>query len=336
MSEITLSLGMADYDRTAPLRNGQVKPEGFSLNYVVSPPSETFWRMLRFEEFDTSEMSMSSYLISRQNRKKWLAIPVFPFRSLFHSNIFVNKDAGINSPEDLIGRKFGLPEYQVTAALWLRGTLEHEFGVKPSQMKWYVERQRNLSHGGETGFKAPSGVSINQVSEGNTLVNLLERGELDAIMPSPYPGMRSMLNKTDYLSFSKYSKIKPLFDDPLTEGKRYYKKNRFTHINHTVIVKENILSKYQWVPLNLLKAFQESKEIAYSHRDQLLRSSLMFAYSYMRKEQEIFGEDLYPYGYEANKKAIETLVEYSIEQELTKKSVDPEELFVESTRLAKI
>ena len=334
MTGIELSLGMADYDRTGPLLHNELSPEGISLRYIVSPPSETFWRMLKFGEFDVSEMSMSSYLISLQNGRKWRAIPVFPFRSFFHTNIFVNSNSGIKSPEDLVGKKFGLPEYQVTAALWMRGALEHEFGVKPSQITWYVERQRNLSHGGETGFHAPEGVSINQIPPGQTLAELLEKGELDAIMPSPYPGMKSMLNKTDYLRFTEVDNIKPLFDEPEKEGQRYFRKNGFSHINHTVILREDILEKYPWAPLNLFKAFQDSKELAYSRSDHLLRSSLLFAYHYLRTEREIFGGDPYPYGFQVNRKAIETLIEYSSEQGLTNNKIEPEELFVKSTLLA--
>lgn len=334
MTGITLSLGMADYDRTSALRDGEVSPEGISLKYIVSPPSETFWRMLKFGEFDVSEMSMSSYLISLQNGKKWRAIPVFPFRSFFHTNIFVNRHSGIKTPEDLVGKKFGLPEYQVTAALWMRGSLEHEFGVKPSQIKWYVERQRSLSHGGETGFRAPQGVSIEQIPKGNTLAELLEKGELDAIMPSPYPGMKSMLNKTDYLRFTESDNIRPLFENPQEEGMRYFRKNGFSHINHTVILREDNLQNYPWAPLNIFKAFQDSKELAYSRSDRLLRSSLIFAYHYIRTERELFGKDPYPYGFEANRKALETLMEYSVEQGLTQKKLNPEDLFVESTLLA--
>lgn len=331
MSDLDLSIGMADYDRTAPLINGEVKPEGISLRYIVSPPSETFWRMLKFEEFDISEMSMSSYLISLQKGRRWRAIPVFPFRSFFHTNIFVNRDAGIRTPEDLVGKRFGLPEYQVTAALWMRGALEHEFDVKPSRIKWYVERQKTLSHGGETGFRPPVGVSIEQVPDSTTLANLLDEGKIDAIMPSPYPGMKSMLNKTDFLNFANSEKISPLFENSVTEGRRYFKKNGFSHINHTVILKEDLVEKHKWVPLNLVKAFQEAKEIAYSRSDHLLRSSLLFAYNYLRQEREVFGRDPYPYGFQVNKKAINTLIEYSVEQGLTNRFIEPDELFVPST-----
>src|SRR5262245_17960611 len=185
---------MADYDRTAALRDGSIKPSGLDLAYLVSPPSETFWRMLKFDEFDAAEMSLSSFLIAKARGRAWTALPVFPFRAFFHTYVFVRADSAIAAPADLAGARFGLPEYQMTAAVWTRGALEHDFGVAPSAIRWVVERTPSLSHGGQTGFTASSGVSIEQTPDGDTLLALLERGAIDAVMPSPYAGMSSMLN----------------------------------------------------------------------------------------------------------------------------------------------
>ncbi len=331
MAPLELTLGMADYDRTRALMDGTIRPEGIDLKYVISPPSETFWRMLRFGEFHTSEMSFSTFLISREKGHHWMGIPIFPFRSFFHTSIYVSKKSGIKKPEDLKGKKFAVPEYQVTAALWMRGALEDEFGVKPKDIKWYVERRQNMSHGGETGFKPPEGVSVERLPEGQTMAYLLSEGKIDALMPSPYPGMRSMLNRTDSLRLSTMPGVMPLFSDPVAEGTRYFKKNGFSHINHVVIVRDDVLQKYPWVALNLYKAFQESKEACYARIDRLIRSSLVFAYAYWQKEREIFGGDQYPYGFAKNKKAIEKLIEYSTDQGLTSKKADPESLFTEST-----
>src|SRR4051812_40334967 len=131
MPDVDVTLAMADYDRTAALRSGAVKPDGIALRYLISPPSETFWRMLKFNEFDVSEMSISSMLISRSQGHAWTAIPVFPYRAFFHTNVMVRADSGIRGPEDLAGKRFGVPEYQVTAAVWVRGALQHDFGVPP-------------------------------------------------------------------------------------------------------------------------------------------------------------------------------------------------------------
>lgn len=333
MANVPINLAMADYDRTRALIDGSFKPVGIDLNYVISPPSETFWRMLRFGEFHASEMSFSTFLISKHMGRKWRAIPVFPYRAFFHTNIFVSDKSGIKEPADLKGKKFGVPEYQVTAAVWLRDALERDFGIAPRDMEWYVERRKALSHGGETSFKAPEGVKIERLPEGETLAALVKEGKLDAIMPSPYPGMKSMLNKTDYLELSKSKAVRLLFEDPVAEGKRFFRKHGYSHINHTVIVRDDVAQEHPWLPLNLFKAFEESKLICYEHLDRLIKSSLVFAFPYIVEERKVFGEDAFPYGLSTgnNRKAIEELVEASVSQGLTPKQLEVDSLFYENT-----
>lgn len=331
MANVPISLAMADYDRTRALLDGDFKPVGIDLTYVISPPSETFWRMLRFAEFESSEISMSTFLISKSQGWKWKAIPVFPYRSFFHTGIFVSQKSSVKEPADLKGKKFGVPEYQVTAAVWLRGALEEDFGVAPQDMTWYVERRKALSHGGETAFKPPKGVNIEQVPEGETLESLVKAGKLDAIMPSPYPGMKSMLNRTDYLELSRSNEVRLLFEDPAGEGKRFFKKHGYSHINHAVLIRDDVVSKYPWVPLNLYKAFEESKLIAYAHQDRLIKSSLIFAFPYILEERKIFNGDAFPYGMAKNRKALEELIRMSVDQGLTPKPLEVDSLFYEDT-----
>jgi 4,5-dihydroxyphthalate decarboxylase len=332
MSDLDLTLAMADYDRTTALRLGTVKPEGISLRYLISPPSETFWRMLKFNEFDASEMSLSSMLIARAQGREWTAIPVFPFRAFFHTSIFVRADSDIARPEDLAGRRFGLPEYQVTAAVWVRGTLQHEFGVPPSAIKWFIERKPGLSHGGTTGFTAPAGVSVDALAEGETLASALAKGDLDAVMGSPYPGMKSKLNATDQLQMSRSSQLRLLFPDPVAEGVRYFKKNGFSHINHTVVVQDAVLRRHPWVAINLVDAFTRSKQVAEASIDRLLRSGLIGAFGHLHAQRQVFGDDAFPYGLRSNREALRTLAGYEFEQGLIPQPVQIDDLFAESTR----
>jgi 4,5-dihydroxyphthalate decarboxylase len=332
MSDVPLTLAMADYDRTAPLRDGSVKPAGIDLTYHVSPPSETFWRMLKFDEFDASEMSLSSFLIARAQGRKWTAIPVFPYRTFFHMNVFVRADAGITKPSDLAGKRFGLPEYQVTAAVWVRGALEHDFGLAPKDVKWLIERRAGMSHGTETGFKAPQGVSVEHVPDGQTLGSMLENGTLEALMPSPYPGMTSMLNRTDLLQLTRAPYARLLFPDPLAEGARYFARHGFSHINHTVVIRDEVLEKHPWIALSLYRAFAKAKEQCYAKLDYLLRSSVMAAFGVLENQRKAFGDDPFPYGLRANRAALEALISYSVEQGLTAKPVAVDELFAPTTR----
>jgi len=332
MADLDLTLAMADYDRTAALRDGSVKPAGINLRYIISPPSETFWRMLKFDEFDAAEMSLSSFLIARAQGRAWTAIPVFPFRAFFHTYVFVRADSKIRRPSDFAGARFGLPEYQMTAAVWVRGVLQHDFGVTPSSIRWHVERSPSMSHGGQTGFRPPEGVSIERVPDGETLLSLLERGELDAVMPSPYPGMPSMLNKTRLTDLSRSPHVRLLFEDAVAEGVRSFRTHGFSHINHTVVVQDRVLNKHPWVALNLFKAFIEAKHDGYAKIDSLCRSSLMAAFGVLEGQRRTFGDDPFPYGLPANRRALQTLADYMVEQGLLGGCPNVDEIFAETTR----
>jgi 4,5-dihydroxyphthalate decarboxylase len=326
-------MAMADYDRTAALRDGSVTPAGIDLTYIVSPPSETFWRMLKFDEFDVAEMSLSSFLIVREQRRPWTAIPVFPFRAFFHTYVFVRADSGISQPADLAGARFGLPEYQMTAAVWTRGVLQHDFGVPPSAMRWFVERTPEMSHGGQTGFTAPAGVSIERVPQGEALLALLERGELDAVMPSPYGGMTSRLNRTYVADLIRSPRARLLFDDPMTESVRASRAHGFSHINHAVVVQNRVLEQHPWVALNLFNAFGAAKQQCYRGIDYLLRSSLMPAFAALEAQRRSFGDDPFPYGLASNRQALETLAQYAYEQGLVQaRPASIEDLFAPTTR----
>jgi 4,5-dihydroxyphthalate decarboxylase len=332
MPDVQVTLCMADYDITAALLDGSVTPAGINLTYVVSPPSETFWRMLKFDDFDASEMSLSSYLIARSRGRAWTAIPVFPYRTFFHTLVFVRADSDIARPADLRGKRFGVPEYQMTAAVWTRGVLQHEFDVPPTSVRWYVERRPALSHGGQTGFKAPAGVVVERVPEGETLFSLLMAGKLDAVMPSPFAGMTSILNHTDLFQLLNSPHVRLLFANPAEEGARCYRKNGFSQINHTVVIQNRLLGEHPWVALNLFQAFAAAKQRAYARIDRLLRSSLVLAFGHLEAQRRIFGEDPYPYGVRVNQAPLQTLADYAVEQGLIREAVPIEELFAESTR----
>lgn len=161
MSNERLSLACSLSDRTQPLYNGQVQPEGIDLNFIPLEVEEVFWRMLKYQEFDVSEMSMSSYLIAKDRRHpEFTAIPVFPSRYFRHSCIFVNTDSGIEQPSDLRGKTVGVPEYQMTALLWIRGILRTDYGVAPEEMTWYQGGEEEAGREEKLGFETRSGRDI--------------------------------------------------------------------------------------------------------------------------------------------------------------------------------
>src|SRR5436305_2174407 len=179
-SLLELSIALSDNERTRPLIEGRVAPQGIKPVVTVVHPSEMFWRQLRFAEFDVSEMSMSSLIIATsRGDTRWVALPVFTMRKFFHTSIIVRTDSGIETPADLRGKRIGVPEYQQTWAIWARGILQHEFGVHPRDIEWFMERNPDKSHGGATGFRAPAGVRVNQIPAASNIGEMLLRGELE-------------------------------------------------------------------------------------------------------------------------------------------------------------
>src|SRR6266536_2595062 len=181
--KLQLSLIMGANDRSRPVLDGAVEPGGIDLTCTVAHPSEIFWRQLHFQEFDVSEMSLSSLLMAMAGgNRDWVGIPVFTSRRFFHTGIWVRADRGIEKPEDLKGKKVGVPEYQQTAALWARGVLQHEFGVNPQDIEWWMERTEDRSHGGATGFKPPEGIRLNRIPPEKSIGSMMLSGELDATL----------------------------------------------------------------------------------------------------------------------------------------------------------
>ena len=189
---LQLSIGITSNPRTWPIIDGTVKPEGIDLVATVLHPSELFWRQLHFAEFAVSEMSCSSFLIATGlGDTRFFGLPIFTTRRFFHTSILVARKAGIETPADLKGKRVGVPEYQQTAALWARGVLQHEFGVAPKEMEFWMERTPEKSHGGATGFKPPPGVVVNQIPADKSIGTMMLAGELDAALhylPEPQSG----------------------------------------------------------------------------------------------------------------------------------------------------
>src|SRR5215216_3000024 len=183
MANLQLSLIMGANDRSRPVLDGTVKPDGIDLVSTVAHPSEIFWRQLHFKEFDVSEMSLSSLLMAMaQGNRDWVALPIFTSRRFFHTWAWVRTDSGIEKPEDLKGKRVGVPEYQQTAALWSRGVLKHEFGVDPTDIEWWMERTPERSHGGATGFQPPAGVKFHYIPAEESIGSMLAEGKLDATL----------------------------------------------------------------------------------------------------------------------------------------------------------
>jgi 4,5-dihydroxyphthalate decarboxylase len=334
MAKLKLNFISAFNERVEPLMKGLVHAEAIEVVPTYSHPSETFLRQLRDMEFPVGEMSMSSYLIARERGLDMIALPVFPSRRLFHTELSYHVDSGIKKPQDIVGKRIGVSEYQQTAALWQRGILEHDFGVSQYKVHWHMERTEALSHGGVTGFKPPDGISFQRIPPEKSLASMLVSHELDvAAINSPWKNAPNQLGRSQRIpgAGGDWSKIKLLFDDRIAEGKRFFDKWGFLPVNHTYTIRGDIYRKYPWAAFNLFIGFVKAKEHFNARLAESIPSGLFFGKEYLTETQAIFGSDPFPYGVKANRKLLETLIDFSHEQGLITKRPKIEELFAEST-----
>lgn len=328
MSNLALSAAFTPNPMTRPLLDGVVSVEGIDLTSTAIHASEMFWRQLRFEEFDVSELSLSSLLIAlTRGDRRWTAIPVFTTRRFFHTGIFVRADAGISEPADLKGKRVGVPEYQQTAALWTRAALQHEFGVCPQDMVWYMERPEERSHGGATGFQPPPGVELHYIPADTNMGEMLVAGELDAALH--YLGTPNLVDRSS-IDLAATQVVRPLFPDPRAEGIRYYEKTGVLPVNHTVVVRTSVLDKHPWVALNLYGAFVRAKELTRQTLKELLKPYETVGAAGAGQAGPL-GVDPLPYGVAGQQEVLELLARYSREQGLTPRRVDLGEVFFPAT-----
>ncbi|MFC1991880.1 hypothetical protein ACFLVC_04085 [Chloroflexota bacterium] len=343
MADLKLSFTISPYDRVMPLITGEVKPDGVTLDYAKTSGggSTLFYDQIKFQRYDVSEMSISSYLRMRSIGWPYRILPVFHNRNFRYADIRIRKSSGIRQghPEDLKGKRISISDYQQTRGLWTRGVLQMEFGVKPEDMVWYQERSQHFSHTGasaEAGLTIPKTVDLHYATKdtGTMFIN----GELDAITgpirldrgSSPDIGGGQVdlsgINRLTQLDFSDNSDIATLFPDPDQEGIRFFKKTGVFPPNHCTVVRESILEEHPWVAVSLMEAFEESKRLAIQ-RHRSPGTLWVFGQRYLKELDEIFGPDPFPYGIKANAKAFDMLQTFSVEQGLTERKQPLDELF---------
>lgn len=325
MSDLVLSAAFSENDRTRAILSGAVKPEGITLNSVAMHPSEMFWRQLHHQEFDVSEMSISSLTIaSSKGPTDWVGFPVFTMRKFFHTGVLIRTDRGIEKPADLAGKIVGVPEYQQTAAVWTRGVLRDEFGLDPKSMEWYMERNPDQSHGGATGFVPP--VKLQYVPKDTNLGQLLVDGKVDALMHHI-----QATNLIDRSSINPLESpfVKRLFD-PAAESARYYAKTGIYPINHCMVVRRSIVEKHPWVILNLYNAFLQAKDKLVQELDVLLDPYYATGVVDGQAKRAIH-TDVMAYGVNGARKVLETISRFLYEDGLTSRLVGLDEVFAKPT-----
>ena len=322
LNMISLTIAVGRYDRTAPLLDGRVRPEGLDITWLPLSADEIFWRMLRHGEFDASEISLSSLLVRLgRNENDLVPIPVFLSRSFRHSSIYVNTKAGIEKAENLAGRRIGVPEYQMTAAVWARGILEDDYGVRPEDIDWL---QGGLEQPGRLPQEpvSPPGIRLSFAPSGRTLSDMLATGELDALIS---PGPPS--------TFDSSGRVKRLFEPPWDVEREYYRRTGIFPIMHAVAVKRTVVDRMPWIPQTLASAFLAAKRIAEEalHQVSVLPITLPFLRQHVEETSTLMGTDFWPCGLEANRATLDAFVRYSHRQGLIPNIPVLDELFPATT-----
>jgi 4,5-dihydroxyphthalate decarboxylase len=307
-------MGVA-YERTFPLMTGEVRPEGIELEYLPGTPGPIFQKVGTGEGFDASEYSCSNYIIGRaRGEDRFVALPIFPSRCFRHDTVFVNVHAGIERPEDLRGKRVGVPEYSQTANYWVRAFLQHDYGVSADSIHW-VRSAENIFH-----RSPPTGVTVTAAPEGSTLSELLDTGEIDALVSLERP--RCFLKGSP--------NVRRLFPDVIAADADYYRRTGHFPIMHVVIVQRTVYEQNRWIARALYDAFLAAKQQSYRATDETGHYVTNFPLHvpYLEQTKVLFGDDPFPYGLAKNRHTVGALAKYVYEQGAAERVVPLEDLFV--------
>lgn len=324
MAKLRLTLGCWNYDRTRALQDGSVQPDGIELIYLDMPVEETFFRMLRNQEFDVAELSLSSYTVSLfKEPPPFIAIPVWPSRFFRHSCIYVNAASGIREPKDLIGRRVGNPEYQMTAPVWIRGILADEYGVPVDSVTYMTGGEEEPGRSEKLKLDLPPNIRVQSIGPTQTLSQMLLAGEIDALQTARMPS-----------SFvSGGGRVRRLFENYVDVEKDYYRRTKIFPIMHTVAIRRELYEQHPWIAQSLYKAFRAAQRETYNdlYQTAALKTMLPWLIAHVEEARRELGDDFWPYGFHENRAALATFLRYHFEQGLSKRLLEPEELFAPET-----
>jgi 4,5-dihydroxyphthalate decarboxylase len=324
VTKLRLTLACWNYDRTRALADGTVEPDGIDLAYLDLSVEETFFRMLRYREFDAAEMSLSSYAVSLFSPERpFIAIPVFPSRIFRHAAIFVNEAAGITEPKDLAGKRVGNPEYQMTAPVWIRGILADHYGVPVDSVTYFTGGEEEPNRSEKLKLDLPPNIRIEPIGPDRTLSRMLAEGAIDALYTARTPS-----------SFRDGGgRVRRLFENYRQVEQDYFRATGIFPIMHTVVIRREVYEANRWVARSLFKAFCEAQRLTYRDLAETAaqKAMLPWAHAHHEEARAMMGDDYWPYGLERNRETLATFLRYSFEQGLSKRQLAPEELFAPET-----
>jgi len=320
VSKLRLSLACWNYDRTRALMDGSVQPDGIELTYLNLPVEETFFRMIRHREFDVAEMSLSSYTVSMfREPRPFVAIPIFPSRFFRHSCIFVNARAGIREPKDLIGKRVGTPEFQMTAPVWIRGILSDHHGVRADSVTYYTGGEEEPGRSEKQKLDLPPSIKVHAIGETQTLAQMLADGDIDALHTARMPSTFR----------TRPQDVRRLFPDYKSVEQQYFRDTGIFPIMHTVVIRREVYEQNRWVAQSLYKAFVEAQKRTYDdlYVTAALKAMLPWLTAHVEETRALMGDDYWSYGFAGNRRTLETFLRYHHEQGLSERLLAPEELF---------
>ncbi|MFL6805600.1 MAG: PhnD/SsuA/transferrin family substrate-binding protein [Xanthobacteraceae bacterium] len=321
MTDLRLTLACWDYDRTRPLIDGRIKPDGIDLDIKILRPRETFQRMLDNHEFHISELSLASYTaLKSRGSCPFVAIPVALSKIFRHSCIYVRAGAGIRTPADLRGKRVGTSQYSSTGLVFMRGMLQHDYGVRPEDMHWFMGGLNTFVEKPLIPLSLPHKIKLQFLSAGQTLEALFAAGELDALLSLYIPSL--FLNGSPLIA--------RLFPDYRQIEQDYYRRTGIFPIMHIVVVREDVHREHPWVAASMYEAFCAARDMAVGglYDTDALRVSLPWLISHVEETWAAFGTDFWAYGLEPNRPTWAAIGRYVHEQDLAPRPVAPEELFL--------
>jgi 4,5-dihydroxyphthalate decarboxylase len=318
MAKLNLSVAVGPYDRTRALIDGTVKIDGVEPTCMTLPPEEIFFRALRHTEFDICELSLSSFSVkTSQGGGPYVGVPCFVSRAFRHNAIWVRTDR-IKKPEDLKGKKVGLPEWQLTANVWARAVLEDDFGVKQTDVQWVRGGIADADRPEKIKVTLPKGVQMEDAPAGKSISALLAEGAIDGFIAPRAPVLPRNTPNVGYL-----------FPDPIKAAQDYFKRTGIFPIMHLVGVRRTIVEQHPWLPAAVFKAFSQAKDVALDMLEDASASkvTLPFMEERLLEARATMGNDFWSYGLEPNRKTLENFLKHHHAQGLSSRLVAPEELF---------
>jgi 4,5-dihydroxyphthalate decarboxylase len=320
MSNLKLTLACWDYDRTRPLIDGRIRPDGIDLDIKVLRPRQTFQRMLDDQEFHVSELSLASYTaLKGRGQCPYVAVPVALSKIFRHSCIYVRTNAGIKAPADLKGKRVGTSQYGSTALVFMRGMLQHDYAVAPSDLHWFMGGLNTFTEQPLIALNLPKNVQLDFLAAGETLEGMFEAGELDALLSIYIPSL-----------FLKGSPcIARLFPNFKQVEQDYYRRTQIFPIMHTVVLREDVYKEHPWAARSIYQAFRAAKDLAIEglYDTDALQLALPWLLDHVEEAWRVFGKDFWSYGLEANRPTLSAIGRFVHEQGLSPRAVSPDELF---------